>query len=94
MLDIHVSDSGEIFLAGRLDAMQVSDALEIFNIVSSSCDVNFENLEYISSAGLGVLLKTQKRLSETGHQLKLIGMNPFVRLVFETAGFDHIFVLD
>ena len=35
--------------------------------------VDFEHLEYISSAGLVILLKTQKRLAESGAALKIYG---------------------
>ena len=48
-------------------------------------------LEYLSSAGLGVLLKTQKRLKATAGQLRLTGVNRHVHDIFRYAGFDQIF---
>ena len=47
-------------------------------------------LEYISSAGLGVLLKTQKRLLSANGKLRLTGVNPHIRDIFQYSGFDLI----
>ena len=84
----------QIVLAGRFDATQVETANEIFDRVEQTTTVRFDNLEYISSAGLSVLLHTQQRLSRTGHGLRLAGMNPHVRLVFEYAGLDSVFPIE
>jgi len=93
MFDI-AKESNEIHLSGRFDAAKVEKATEIFNQVETTITVNFEGLEYISSAGLGVLLKTQKRLLENGHQLKLKNMNGFNREIFGLTGFDTIFEIE
>lgn len=69
MFDATVNQSGEVLLSGRFDAAQVDKAKAIFDNIESSCIVNFEDLEYISSAGLSVLLATQKRLNESGESL-------------------------
>ena len=53
--------------------------------------VDFAKLDYISSAGLGILLAAQKRLSERGESLKLININSHIRDVFHFSGFDTIF---
>lgn len=91
MFSIEFNNSTEIQLSGRFDAAQVVKASEIFDKVAASCVVDFANLEYISSAGLGILLKTQKRLHEKGHALKLANMNKHISDVFRYAGFDTIF---
>ena len=54
----------------------------------------FENLEYISSAGLSVLLMTQKRLAGDGHELKLVNLSNHISDVFRYAGFDLIFSIE
>lgn len=95
MFEIRVEDNNEVQLAGWFDASQVEAAKNVLNQVNKTCLVNFEKLEYISSAGLGVLLMTQKRLKENGEQIKLKGMNKHVREIFKYAGFDMIFeILD
>ena len=91
MLNITTNEDGHILLAGRFDASQVAQAKEVFEQLNTSATVDFRDLEYISSAGLGVLLFTQKRLREAGSGLKLINMNNHIRDVFRYAGFNTIF---
>jgi anti-sigma B factor antagonist len=90
MLKIEVKND-EILLAGRFDASQVDKAEGVFNTLSKSAVVDFRDLEYISSAGLGVLLMTQKRLNDAGQALKLKNLNKHVRDVFGYSGLDSIF---
>lgn len=91
MFDIRINDQGDVILSGRLDAAQTEKASEILNKITKSVSVDFKDLQYISSAGLGVLLATQKRLSQSGARLKLINMNSHIKDVFHFARFDMIF---
>ncbi len=90
MFSTTIDDNGEVLLVGRLDASQVDEASRVMDGITKTCRVNFEGLEYISSAGLGLLLKTQKRLSLTGQDLILTRMNKMVRDVFKIARFDLV----
>jgi anti-anti-sigma factor len=56
--------------------------------------VDFASVEYISSAGLRVLLMLAKKLQSTGGRLVLCTMPESVRLVFELAGFLPIFEIE
>lgn len=94
MFRIDLRENGEIVLAGRFDAAQVDSARSVFDKIDRTCSVDFMNLDYISSGGLSVLLATQKRLGEAGHQLKLKHMNRHIREVFKYAGFDAIFEIE
>lgn len=94
MFRISRNDSGTILLEGRLDASQVETASTVLDTLTTSCIVDFAGLDYISSAGLGVLLKTQKRLGGSGQSLKLIHMNKMIRDVFRIARFDLIFPIE
>jgi len=94
MFDITIADDGEVRLSGRFDATQVERARGEFNRIVSSCTVNFEGLDYISSAGLGLLLGVQKRLLGSGGKLKLVGLNRHIREVFQIAGFDQVFEIE
>ena len=90
-----IKDNGDsILLLGRFDASQTEKAREVFNQVSDSAVVDFSQLDYISSAGLGVLLGAQKRLAVSGQRLKLTNMNHHIREIFRIAGFDHIFEIE
>lgn len=94
MFNIKIVENNVIMLSGRFDAAQEEKALRVLNKINESYTLDFKDLEYISSAGLGVLLVTQKRLNEAGHQLKLIKMNNHIRDIFRYAGFDMIFDIE
>jgi anti-sigma B factor antagonist len=94
MFSITVNDTGTIVLTGRLDAAQTDRAREVFSLLETSAIVDFKELDYISSAGLGVLLATQQRLKREGKAIKLVNMNRMVRDVFRIARFDLIFEIE
>lgn len=91
MLEIEVGPDGVLILSGRFDASQVEKARPVFLSLSEGKTVDLARLDYISSAGLGVLLAAQKRLSERGQSLRLINVNSHIRDVFRFSGFDQIF---
>lgn len=94
MFSISVNEKGIVVLTGRLDAAQVETARATFASLDDSAVVDFQNLDYISSAGLGVLLATQQRLKKGGKAIKLVHMNRMVRDVFRIARFDLIFEIE
>lgn len=94
MFDIRVNEDGRIILSGRFDATQVQKANDVFKSIDHSAVVDFTDLEYISSAGLGVFLSTLRRLSETGNNLKLVNMNKHVRDIFRYSGLDKLFEVE
>jgi anti-sigma B factor antagonist len=94
MLKIELGPHGTVVVAGRLDAAQAAAAQAFLDRVSGQVTLDCAALEYISSAGLGVLLKTQKRLKAGAGGLRLTGVNPHVHDVFTYAGFDQIFEIE
>jgi anti-anti-sigma factor len=88
------ADPGVVVIAGRLDAAQCPAAQAFLDKVSGTVNLDCRKLEYISSAGLGVLLKTQKRLMAGQGKLKLTGVNPHLRDIFAYSGFDQIFEIE
>jgi len=94
MFEIEFGNDGEIVCKGRLDAAQCEKAQDFMDTVADARTVDFSSLEYISSAGLGVLLKTQKRLAETGVGLKIINVNNHIHDVFRYSGFNSIFEIE
>ena len=91
MFEITLDDNGIVSLNGRLDASQVDNARAVLDQVTESCKVDFAELSYISSAGLGLLFSTQKRLVDGGEGLTLTNLSPHIREIFQIAGFDNIF---
>lgn len=94
MFDANLTDGGEVRLSGRFDASQVDKARSVFDGIAMTCVVDFTNLDYISSAGLSVLLLTQKRLGQSGQCLKLRNLNVHIQQVFQYARFDMIFDIE
>ena len=89
--DISVAGDGTIKLAGRLDSNQVEMTRTVLEKIKTDVTVDFAELRYISSAGLGLLLGTQKRLIDNGHKIEIVNMTPHIRDIFTIAGFDFIF---
>jgi anti-anti-sigma factor len=79
---------------GRLDAAQAPTAQAFLDRVHGTVTLDLASLDYISSAGLGVLLKTQKRLMASGGRLRLSGVRPHLRDVFVYSGFDKLFEIE
>jgi len=94
MFEIKDSGGGTLRLCGRFDAAKKEEAKAVLYEIADSAVIDFSELEYISSAGLGVLLGTQKRLVESGKRLKLVNMNGHIREIFRIAGFDQVFEIE
>jgi len=90
MLTIDSKGAGLLVITGRLDAAQCGSAQAALDKVDGVVTLDCNGLEYISSAGLGVLLKTQKRLLAGAGKLRLTGVNRHLRDVFMYSGFDQI----
>jgi anti-anti-sigma factor len=94
MLAIDFGADGKVVMAGRLDAAQCPAAQSFLDRVQGPVTLDCSRLEYISSAGLGVLLKTQKRLMASAGKLRLAGVNRHLQDIFQYSGFDQIFEIE
>jgi len=79
-------------LNGRLDS-NTSQGFEekIFGAItdgSKQMVIDFKDIDYISSAGLRVILKATKALNREKGKIMLCSMQDYVKEVFEIAGFD------
>lgn len=86
----------EIALEGRLDtttAPQLEGELKHSIDGVTDLIMDFSNLEYISSAGLRVLLAAQKVMNRQG-SMKIRGVNETVMEVFEITGFVDILTIE
>ena len=91
MLEIRQGEGNQVLLSGRLDAAQAPRAQEFLDQVEAPCVLDMAGLEYISSAGLGVLLKTHKRMMASGQGLSLVNVNPHISDIFRYSGMDKLF---
>jgi anti-anti-sigma factor len=91
MLEIVKNEAGAIEIRGRFDASEAGRVEAFLDRVETSAELDLSGLAYVSSLGLGVLLKTQKRLRDSGHGLVLTGMPDHIREIFRFSGFDRVF---
>ena len=77
-------------IEGRLDtitAPELENAVK--NIETNDLVLDIENLEYISSAGLRVVLGAHKKFAKTG-SFKVVNTKPEIMEIFEMTGFADI----
>ena len=79
---------------GRIDGVNARDFEEAMKGAISGDDnvvvIDLENLSYISSAGLRVILLIAKTLRKRNAELVLCSLSDPIREVFEISGFDKI----
>lgn len=78
-------------LSGRLDtpaASELSDAIAEIIEDNNNIIIDCDELEYVSSSGLRVLLQTLKSLDSTGGSLRLTNVQPAVQSVLDLTGFS------
>ena len=86
----------EIALEGRLDTMTAPELEAELNKSLEGADsltLDFSKLEYISSAGLRVLLSAHKAMNSKGG-MKVTHVNEIVQEVFEVTGFADILTIE
>ena len=83
-------------VSGRLDtttAPELDKALDSSLEGTKELVFDMTNLEYISSAGLRVILKAQKAMNAQG-SMKLTGVNDSIMEVFDITGFLDILTIE
>lgn len=94
MFEIEQGEKGRVLFSGRLDAAQCAKAQAFLNAAADPQDFDFAGLEYISSAGLGVLLRAHKKVMASGGKLRLVNVNNHIYDIFRYSGFDQLFEVE
>jgi len=96
-MEISVTESGEVRILSFQGNLDTNTSPEAENAINRLIDagaqkllVNFESLDYISSAGLRILLATAKKLKASQGDLKICCLNETVQEVFDISGFATI----
>lgn len=99
MLNLTKSEQGDklvVELDGRLDSMTAgsfkSDLTESLPGITE-LTLDFDRLEYVSSAGLSVLLTAQKTMMRQG-SMKLVNVNDAVMDILDVTGFSDILTIE
>ena len=85
-----------LIVSGRLDTQTAPELEnELDTVLSGIKELTFDmtNLEYVSSAGLRVILKAQKAMNAQG-SMKLTGVNDSIMEVFDITGFLDILTIE
>ena len=89
------SNATVVTVIGRMDALTTPAYQEKLNDLitegTTSFVINFDGLDYISSAGLRVILSTAKVVKEKEGQVRFANVKGTVREVFEVSGFGSLF---
>ncbi|MDR9416188.1 MAG: STAS domain-containing protein [Gracilimonas sp.] len=93
MLTIETVSEDELKFIGEFDASQEELAYSVLNKHDNTLILDLGELEYISSMGLGVLLKTHHRLNDNGHELRLKNLSSHIKDVFKFTRLDQVFEL-
>lgn len=89
-------ENGIVFISikGRLDADSAPDAEKVVKDAlegqTTRVLFNLGALEYLSSAGLRVLLSAAKELRRRDGKIALCSLNEFVKEIFEVSGFQSL----
>ena len=89
-------EQATLVVSGRLDTQTAPELeKELDSVVSGLKELTFDmnGLEYVSSAGLRVILKAQKIMNTQG-SMKLIGVNDSIMEVFDITGFLDILTIE
>ena len=85
-----------LIVSGRLDTQTAPELeKELDSVLSGIKELTFDfkDLEYVSSAGLRVILKAQKAMNAQG-SMKLTGVNDSIMEVFDITGFLDILTIE
>lgn len=86
-----------ISVSGRLDTTTAPEfEAELKESLGSITDltIDFSALDYISSAGLRVLLSAQKVMNNQKGTMRVTGSNDVIREIFEVTGFSDILTIE
>ena len=97
-MEVHEKDEDGVWVlqaTGRLDSYSSRDFEQSVNQAIETRDgglvLDMEGLDYVSSAGLRVLLMAAKQMRGKARPLALCGMRSNVREVFDISGFSSLF---
>lgn len=83
---------------GRLDTKTNTELADEFDRCFAEGDISlvldFSALEYVSSAGLRVILTAQKKINSLGTSMKITGCSDTIKEIFDVTGFTSILTIE
>ena len=99
-MTININNEGStisIALSGRLDTTTAPELEQKYDDVfkeNKEIIFDFNGLDYISSAGLRVMLLAQKQANKQNLKMKVINVCPEINEIFEMTGFSDILTIE
>ena len=97
LIGLQEEKSGDVLIVrikGRLDAISASNAeKKVFDLINHGQNkllFNFAEVDYLSSAGMRMLLSTTKKLKTLSGKLVVCSVTTNVMDVLRMSGFDHV----
>lgn len=88
MLTLAISGRLDTSTASQLEEVITNDLISVTELI-----LDLKELEYVSSAGLRVILKAQKKMQTVG-RMKVINVNETIMEVFDITGFTDIITIE
>ncbi|NWK56783.1 STAS domain-containing protein [Verrucomicrobiaceae bacterium N1E253] len=92
-----VEKRGEVTILAPRHRVDTNNSPEVEKVIQENIGggearlvLDFAQVDYVSSAGLRVLLKTAKQIKVGGGRLALCGLNEQIKEVMEVSGFMNI----
>ena len=80
-----------VHIAGKFEASKIMECQEVLDNIETSINIDMSKLEYICSAGIGVLVMTYSRLEDLGEKVSLSNLNSHITKVFQISLLDTVF---
>lgn len=89
---------GVIYLSGEVDVGNCAEFKEKISEQTGEAEgevvLDFSSLDYIDSAGLGILVGVYKRLAEQGATLKVVNTNSYIKKLFRITKLETLFTVE
>ncbi|MFO7611818.1 MAG: STAS domain-containing protein [Clostridia bacterium] len=98
MVDLKVTEiGGTVFLSGEVDVGNCGIFREELSRITEGDEKNlvldFGSLNYIDSAGLGILVGVYKRLTERGGSMTVVNANDYIKKLFRITKLETLFIV-
>lgn len=93
----HVENAWVVKPVGEVDIYTSPKMKEVLTDSLKEKDVDIlmdcDELEYVDSTGLGVLISVLKRVRESGNDIIIVNLKPNIRKLFDITGLDKVFII-
>lgn len=90
MLKIEQPEKNHLVLKGRLDSGTVDELKKVLQECQGNIVINIAEVDYINSAGLGLLLGTYQRLKESDGEVVVTFPSDYIKDIFKVTGLEYL----